>query len=540
MNYDTIIIGGGIGGLTAGAVLAKKGKKVLLLEQHIMVGGAATIFKRKNINVEVGLHEMDFGEEGFDSKRDLFKFLEIEKKVELVSLPQTWRLRTDGHDYTIPEGIENAKAYFIEQFPEEKNGIETYFNKMKSMCYTMGKLPNDMNFFEFLIYPIVKLPRIIAAYLNQKSVGEELDNLIKNDTLKRLLNINLTYYHDNPYKFSWYYHALAQYNYYNCAKFIKGGSGALSEALADIIKENGGTVLVRCDVQKINVENGKATGVTYLNKKTKETVAVNGDYVVANCAPNLVYDVMLDEKYRDNSIANYKESVSLFSVYIIFKDNLVNIYNDNTYSTFVPAENSYNEPFKEMNNTEKYLDVKDRSFVLVNYGAIDSGLTIEKDDKRTLGVFCGASYLDEWESLSKEEYINKKEELAQKLFERIEKYFPNIKDHVEYYEVSTPKTIKRYMKTPSGTAYGFVNESFLRKGRLKRFSPTVKNLVFSGAYAFPGGGFTGALVSGYLAALNIIEPQKKYIFKRTLLVTAVCTAVSTAYKWVPAILSLLK
>ena len=105
MQYDVIIIGGGIGGLTAGAVLSKKGKKVLLLEQHFIVGGAATIFKRKDINLEVGLHEMDFGKYGYDVKHDLFNFLELNKRVELVSLPETWQVVDNNISYKVPEGI---------------------------------------------------------------------------------------------------------------------------------------------------------------------------------------------------------------------------------------------------------------------------------------------------------------------------------------------------------------------------------------------------------------------------------------------------
>ena len=59
MQYDVIIVGGGLGGLTSGAKLAREGKKVLLLEQHDRPGGCATTFKRKDFTMEVGLHEMD-------------------------------------------------------------------------------------------------------------------------------------------------------------------------------------------------------------------------------------------------------------------------------------------------------------------------------------------------------------------------------------------------------------------------------------------------------------------------------------------------
>ena len=59
MKYDVIIIGGGLGGLTAGSKLAKDGKKVMLVEQHNIPGGCATTFKRRGYTMDVGLHETD-------------------------------------------------------------------------------------------------------------------------------------------------------------------------------------------------------------------------------------------------------------------------------------------------------------------------------------------------------------------------------------------------------------------------------------------------------------------------------------------------
>ncbi|MEN8247557.1 MAG: FAD-dependent oxidoreductase, partial [Bacteroidota bacterium] len=87
MKYDVIVIGGGLGGLTAGAKLAREGKQVLLIEQHSKPGGCATTFRRKDFTMEVGLHEMD-GLHPRDMKNKVFADLGISDKVEFLPVPE--------------------------------------------------------------------------------------------------------------------------------------------------------------------------------------------------------------------------------------------------------------------------------------------------------------------------------------------------------------------------------------------------------------------------------------------------------------------
>ncbi len=91
-TFDAIIIGAGLGGLTAGAKLAKEGKKICLIEQHIIPGGCATTFKRKDFTVEVGLHEMD-GLDKNDPKVNVFNDLNVFNNVEFIKVPEFYRFK---------------------------------------------------------------------------------------------------------------------------------------------------------------------------------------------------------------------------------------------------------------------------------------------------------------------------------------------------------------------------------------------------------------------------------------------------------------
>src|SRR5680860_1907447 len=100
-KFDTIVIGGGIGGLTAGATLARSGKKVLLLERHYIPGGCATTFKRKDFVMAVGLTEMD-GLHELDSKVGIFENLGISEKINFQQAPEVFRFKPVSYTHLEP------------------------------------------------------------------------------------------------------------------------------------------------------------------------------------------------------------------------------------------------------------------------------------------------------------------------------------------------------------------------------------------------------------------------------------------------------
>ena len=150
MNYDIIIIGAGLGGLTAGAKLSREGKKVLLIEQHDRPGGYATTFKRGDFILEVGLHEM-YGPAPGDVKTKIFNELDVFKHVEFIRLPEFYRFLNDRSDVTIPFDSEGAVKKLSGLFPGETDGINAYFDqilKPKKKVFEDGR--QDVSLGEFL------------------------------------------------------------------------------------------------------------------------------------------------------------------------------------------------------------------------------------------------------------------------------------------------------------------------------------------------------------------------------------------------------
>ena len=399
MKYDVIVIGAGLGGLTAGAKLAKEGKKVLLIEQHSKPGGCATTFKRGDFTLEVGLHEMD-GPSPKDMKTRIFNELEVSEKIEFIKLPEFYHFINDRIGITIPHDPIEAAAILREAFPSESSGIDAFFKQILNpkRFPAENNMPNDI------------------------SLGEFLDSVITSEDLKLVLLGNLGYFHDDPYSLSLTYYSVAQGSYFTGgASFIKGGSQKLSDHLAEYIRLHGGEVLLNHIVTGIIIENEKPCGITYRKKKTSfpETINAYASEIIANASMPGVAD-LLPEKYGSlikNKISNQKPGASLLTIYFGFRNNLSKTGSSH-YSTFV-FDGSVKTQADILKNNRG--DFQKRSFTFIDYGRIDSGLAPEG---KSVGAICCIDYISDWETLTKEEYKAKKEEVARIFIGRLFKQIP--------------------------------------------------------------------------------------------------------------------
>lgn len=478
MSYDIIIIGAGLGGLTAGAKLAKEGKKVLLIEQHDRPGGCATCFSRKDFTLEVGLHEMD-GLDPSDMKIKVFNDLGIFNEVEFLKVPEFYHFVQGKYTFTMPHEPELAISRLLTEFPEEEEGIRTFFYKLRAK-------------------PVRKLNEDHVEI----SVGKFLDSIIKNESLKLILLGNLGYFHDDPYSLSLSYYVAAQGSYFRGGgNFIKGGSQRLSDYLTKFIKNNGGRVLLKHEVKNILTKDDKAIGVSYFKKSCPQDLIEDfAEEIIANNSIPVVAGKMLPEIYGKKlteQIAGVKIGASLLTLYLGFKKPLKEI-GSRYYSYFIYDESVKTQTDILENNRGGF---ENRSFTFVDYSQVDSALA---PADKSVGSVCCIDYPENWEKLNKEEYRKKKEEVAQIFINKLNKIIPGLKEQIEYYEIGTAKTVGKYILTPQSAVYGFAQTpNYFMKPKLE----TIENLHFASAWTKTGGGFSGAIFSGYMCAFGILRKR---------------------------------
>lgn len=481
MKHITII-GAGLGGLTAGALLAKKGYKVTILEQHNIVGGCATTFKRKNFICEVGLHEMD-GVYSNKEIKEIFNQLDVYKNITFLKAPEFFKTITKNDSFTMPHGLNNAIEALNKRFPKEKRSIEKYFKIIETINKEYEHLQNR-KWYHYIFFPIYFYS--ILKYKN-KSVTDTFNKLFSNEQIKIILNTNVQYYNDTPETLSFLLHALAQYSYYReGGYFIQGGSQKLSDYFASIVINSGGEVITRANVIRCNKKS-----VTFIKKKDQLTFQT--DIIISNLSPQSTYKLFNQEYIESKETAD-----SLLTTYICFSKNLKELYGKGAYSSFI-LENVNN--ISDYNKTLQK-SITQRDFVFIDYSQIDSKLS--KSEKKSFGVICMQDYLHEWKELSAKEYKEKKVNLEKNLIQRLEKYYPNISKYIEYIETGTSKTVQSYIKTPNATAYGFkpTPKQFFRIPQIQ--SEKIDNLYFVGQWVIAGG-FRPCIYSGKLCVDRLLK-----------------------------------
>ncbi len=260
-SFDVVIVGAGIGGLTAGALLAKRGKSVLVVDQHYVPGGNATIFKRPGYEFDIGIHYL--GQCGPDGAMPGILRAAGAGSVEFAPMDP------DGFDtlvfpeltFKVPRGIDAYRDRLVENFPSERAGIDRYVRLLRQMHALQGIAGNPKSAWRVM-------PRsLMALYWARSTLGAFFDTCTQDPLLRAVLAGESGDYGQPPSRASLLFHAGLMLHYLESGGYYpRGGGQVMSDALAESIERSGGKVLLSTRARRIVVENGRARGVEIENK----------------------------------------------------------------------------------------------------------------------------------------------------------------------------------------------------------------------------------------------------------------------------------
>jgi all-trans-retinol 13,14-reductase len=510
--FDVIVVGAGIGGLTAAATLAHRGKQVLVLDMHYEMGGCATVFHRKGSDYEfdVGLHYIgDCGKDGLIPRilrgagiRDgEIKFLEQDPEgFDTLCFPD--------YRFAIPRGYARFRDKLLAEFPEERTGIERYFRFLKQVWDFMGVHSNPVS-------ALWVLPRsmMILRHLNS-TVAQFLDTCTRNVRLRAVLTGQVGVYHQPPTRATMIGHAAVTNHFLQGSYYPSGGGQIFSDKLGAVVERNGGKILLRSKVERIVVENGGVTGVVFNNKRLgKRTVSAPAVIVNADLKESLLH-LVGEAHLKRRTVTRtrqYEMSPAMGIVYLGVAMDLRALGYKNTNYRIYPGfdyEPAYRETFAGHFPADPHVFIGNATMKDPDNPAIAPPgiynlqlMSVVPGTPQAWGLT--QAQVDDGTYRDDPVYLEKKEWYAKQLIKAAERVMPGLGDHIVYQEVSTPFSVTRFIGSSGGTSYGiaFTPEYFLhnRPGT----KTEIKGLYLCGASTRTGHGIFGAMTGGVEAAAAV-------------------------------------
>ena len=505
-NFDAIIIGSGLGGLTTAAFLAKEGKKVLVLEQHYTAGGFTHVFNRRGYEWDVGLHYIGEVHRAENDLTKMFKYVS-DGNLKWAEMDPVYDKMFFGNDeYDFVAGPDQFKAQMKKYFPAPEDALA--IDKYVELIYETQR-SQKLYFAEKVLPPF--LSKLLGGWMRKKALqhnkttGEVLGGLTKNKKLIAVLTGQYGDYGLAPSQSSFMMHAMLVKHYMKGGNYPVGGASQIFETIAPVIQKAGGEIFTNARVQEIIVKNNKAVGVKMTDGKE-----ILSPIVVSNAGVINTYQYLLPRQERSklNTEALVKKvhpSIGHVCLYIgINKPNDELKLGKANYWIF-PDNYDHDKNLNEFEaNPNAELPVVYISFP----SSKDPDWERRFPGKTTIEIISPAPY--EWFAEWKDERWKKrgaeydalKEKFSQQLLEALYKRHPNLRGQIDFYELSTPLSTRHFANYQYGELYGLDHDTNRFNQQFLRVNTPVKNLFLTGQDIISCG-IGGALFSGLLTAMAI-------------------------------------
>jgi prolycopene isomerase len=488
--FDVIVIGSGIGGLVTATQLAAKGAKVLVLERYLIPGGSAGYFEREGYRFDVGASMIfGFGTEGTTNL--LTKALDA-VNVGVETIPDDVQIHyhlPEGLDLKVHRDYEKFLHELTERFPHERRGIRQFYDE----CWKVFNCLNAMELLSleeprylmrvFFQHPLACLG--LVKYLPQNS-GDIARRYIHDPQLLQFIDMECYCWSVVPADKTPMINAGMVFSdrHYGGINYPKGGVGEIAQKLVEGLEKAGGQIHYSARVSEILTEQGKAVGVR---------LATGEEYrakrVVSNATRWDTFEKLLpseqmpasEEKWQQR----YQKSPSFLSLHLGVEEKV-----------FPPGTECHHILLEEWDKMEA---AEGTIFVSIPT-LLDPDLAPE--GYHIMHTFT-PSWMENWQGLSAKEYEDKKEEAAGRIIERLEAIFPGLDAGLDYMEVGTARSHRRFLGREDGT-YGPIPRRKLRGLLGMPFNRTaIPGLYCVGDSTFPGQGLNAVAFSGFACAHRV-------------------------------------
>ncbi len=444
-NYDTIVIGSGMGGLTVASLLAQiAGQRVLLLERHFKAGGFTHSFKRDHYEWDVGLHYVGEMQPGRLNRRIMD--LVTGHKVDWHPLGTPFEhFLFPEFSFDVPSDPKLFESKLIDQFPSQSNAIRQYFRDLRrakswgTRWYASKQTPRWVS--PMLTYP--------GRGLATQTTGQYLSR-VTDDRLRAILAAQWPDFGTPPDSSAFGFHALVATHYFGGAFYPCGGAKKIAENAIEQVRSRGGDCLINHAAEEILVRNGRAVGVKVAAKSgPTEYFAKN---IISNASVVTTFNELVSKDYcsierdRANRLQRGPSASVLFLG--LKEDPRSKGLDDANYWVF------RNTDHRSMTITND--SSHDQLGAFLSFGSLrNPGQTPHTAQIITFShEQCWQRYRDgQWKRRG-EDYENEKREFAERLIEFTCTKVPQLRELIDFQELATPLTFNTFTGHPGGMIYG--------------------------------------------------------------------------------------
>ncbi|HSO04931.1 MAG TPA: NAD(P)/FAD-dependent oxidoreductase [Candidatus Limnocylindrales bacterium] len=505
-DYDAIVIGSGIGGLAAAAMMAKHGgRKVLVLERHYTPGGYTHAFHRPGYDWDVGVHYIGDVAPGSTTRR-VFDDIS-DGRIEWADMGEVYdRVIIDGDAYDLPKGRANLRDMLVSRFPAEEAAIDAYFQAVKeaassSLPFQVAKtLPGPI---QAESGPMMR--RNFTRWA-QRTTREVLEELTADQRLIAVLTAQFGDYGLPPAQSSFAMHALLVHHYFRGGYYPVGGSGVIAESIIPVIERTGGLVLINAEVAEVVVEEGRAVGV----RMAADGRVIRAPIVISDAGVLNTFGELLPRDVAEGAglltdLTRVAPSMAHLCLYLGFEET--------AEALAMPRHNLWiypNEDYEQTIEDSRTDPEAPLPMVYVSFPAAkDPDFERLHPGRSTVDVITAAPYawFEQWEGSRwkrrSAEYDAFKDRLAERMMEALFEQMPQLRGKVAFFEISTPLTTAHFAGYRRGELYGIdhtpqrFDQDFLQP------ATPIPGLYLTGQ-DIVSCGVAGAMFGGVLTATTVL------------------------------------